>query len=550
MTQSRGLNTGDVLAERYRLERPLGRGGMGEVWAGTHVVTLAPVAVKLLSAAVTGGGQGKRRFLQEAQAPAALDHPNVIRVIDAFVLDGGQPAIVMDRLEGEPLNEIFKREEALPVGAMAALSVPVLEAVAAAHDKGLVHRDLKPGNLFLARRAGKVVPVVLDFGLVKLMDASHTGVRTQPGVALGTPAYMAPEQARGEPLGPPADLWAMGVVLYRGLSGMLPIEGKDLADLIVRLGRQAILPLSEIEPDLPPELTSLVMAMLNKDPRARPSAGDAAAALRPYVDVDALARVVTGQTQAVTVPDASLPTAPTVQAALPTAPTVPAAVASTTVQVLTSPGPTWIRPPPAGSTPPMPSRPAGPQPPVMAVQPRGRARSRRWLVVVAALVVAAVALVLLVAQRRRVARRDEVQEAPDGEETRATDEPSKGLLAEGRPLRTGPFAPQGLYLWREDDGGWVLRLVSRGRPRGTKLEGSIEGLSEPPVLEGAEDGDEVTKKGDAWHFTLVTGDPDTIAMKADGCVTIDLDAALPSRRIFLGRERRHPPGSRFTACPP
>jgi serine/threonine-protein kinase len=264
---------GVVVAERYRLARRIGAGGMGEVWAGEHVLTGRKVAIKVLFGTVDPGSHAHQRFVQEARAATEIAHPAVVEVLDAFV-DDGAPVLVMELCEGETLGERLRREGALPPREVVAIMIPIVGAVAAAHARSIAHRDLKPDNVFLARVDGAVHPKVLDFGLAKLLGerASGAGMVTQVGTVLGTPSYMAPEQARGDTRADHrVDVWALGVIFYRCLSGVLPIEGSTVAEVLMRVADAAITPLEVIAPELPAPLTAVVGRMLCRDPAGRPS---------------------------------------------------------------------------------------------------------------------------------------------------------------------------------------------------------------------------------------------------------------------------------------
>jgi serine/threonine-protein kinase len=262
-----------VIAGRYSLERCIGKGGMGSVWAATHRVTRARVALKFLRVPADDRASLRERFLAEARAATAIEHPNVIQVIDVFELDDHTPVMVLDLLEGETLGERLDREEQLDVRETASVLLPVASAVAKAHELGIVHRDLKPENIFLAEAEGAVVPMVLDFGIAKLLEhsAEAEAVVTGTGVMLGTAGYMAPEQGFGEKdIDGRADLWAFGVMLYECLSGVKPIEADNLGQYLKRLMDHAITPLEVLEPDLDPEVTALVGRLLARERDERP----------------------------------------------------------------------------------------------------------------------------------------------------------------------------------------------------------------------------------------------------------------------------------------
>ncbi len=269
------LTEGTIVAERYRLDRRLGAGGMGEVWAATQTVTRMPVALKFLRDP-SAGEDVRRRFLREARAAVAVRHPNVVQIHDVLELPGGEPVMVMELLEGESLEQRLRREGKVPLGELGAVMVRVVSAVGTAHQLGIVHRDLKPDNIFLAQTREGVEVKVLDFGIAKLTavegNAAETGGLTSTGAMLGTPFYMSPEQAFGEKkIDHRADIWSLGVILYRCLSGVLPTLGENIGQILKIIMTHAIRPLSEVAPELPPDVTDLVTRMLSQAPRDRPA---------------------------------------------------------------------------------------------------------------------------------------------------------------------------------------------------------------------------------------------------------------------------------------
>jgi tRNA A-37 threonylcarbamoyl transferase component Bud32 len=213
------LAAGLLIAGRYRLDRVLGEGGMGEVWAATHAITRRRVAMKFVKGSASMRPEMRQRFLREARASSLVQHPGVVEILDVFELDGGVPVMVMDLLVGETLGARLARNKVLAAGEAATLLLPAMEAVEEAHRIGIVHRDLKPDNIFLKRGdGGKVTVKVLDFGIAKLTategDAADTGSITGTGSLMGTPWHMAPEQCYGEKdIDPRADIWAFGVIL-------------------------------------------------------------------------------------------------------------------------------------------------------------------------------------------------------------------------------------------------------------------------------------------------------------------------------------------------
>jgi len=268
------LAPGVVIADRYRLDRLLGEGGMGSVWAVTHLVTRKQVAAKFLRTQYAAEDV-VRRFFREARAVSAVQHPNVVQVHDMFTTSDGDPVMVMDLLHGEPLRARLAREPKIPIEELAALMLPVASAIGTAHTAGVVHRDLKPDNIFLEKNAdGVTTPKVLDFGIAKVRKLEEGDVSanlTKTGALLGTPHYMAPEQAFGEKdVDHRADIWSFGVILYECLSGQRPVEGESLGQLFRILMTGNIRRLQSVAPWVPEDVAALVDRMLSLNREQRP----------------------------------------------------------------------------------------------------------------------------------------------------------------------------------------------------------------------------------------------------------------------------------------
>jgi serine/threonine-protein kinase len=272
------LSPGALVAGRYRLDRLLGRGGMGQVWAATHDVTHRVAALKLLNGPVHLQAGRRRRFLREARAASAVNHPNVVRVHDFFELEDGTPVMIMDLLEGETLGRRLGREGALTLETAAGILLPVVSAVGTAHARGIIHRDLKPENVFLSTLSSGAPAVhVLDFGIAKLVPFASPGsiddsdALTGTGGLMGTPCYMSPEQGFGEgTVDHRTDIWSLGIVLYEALAGSRPVDGANVGQVLKRLLSEAITPIEVLVSDLPPEVSELVGRMLQRDPDGRP----------------------------------------------------------------------------------------------------------------------------------------------------------------------------------------------------------------------------------------------------------------------------------------
>jgi len=279
------------VAGRFRLDRLIGEGGMGVVWAATHLVTGKPVALKMLRPERAGDPDLRQRFIREARAACTVQHPNVVQIHDVLDTEDGSPVMVMDLLHGESLGQRLDRETRLSPVEVARIMLPVVSAVGTAHAAGVVHRDLKPDNIFLADEGGGSISVkVLDFGIAKVLatqtEASATGGLTGTGNMLGTPYYMAPEQIFVErDIDHRADIWALGVILYECLSGRRPTEADNIGQILKIVTTDGIVPLERVAPEVPPELARLVGRMLTRDRAGRPqSLQEVQATLRRFTD--------------------------------------------------------------------------------------------------------------------------------------------------------------------------------------------------------------------------------------------------------------------------
>jgi len=240
----RPYGAGDAIDGRYVLEALLGRGGMGEVWTARNDTLGVRRAVKLIRAD-SGSAESTDRLLHEARAAATLADPAIVRVFDFGTTSSGDPYIVMELLEGEDLMSVISRRERLSPIKAARVLLPMIRALSAAHGQGIVHRDLKPENIFLSKMPdGRVQPKLLDFGIAKLKNARELRLTTA-GSVVGSPLYMAPEQARGEDVDERADIWALCVVLYEAITGCPPFGGDDRAQVMHAVGALAPRSLAE-----------------------------------------------------------------------------------------------------------------------------------------------------------------------------------------------------------------------------------------------------------------------------------------------------------------
>ncbi len=250
---------GDIVGDRYRVVRVLARGGVGVVFEAEHTFIERRVALKMLLPRLAGGEAQVQRFIREAKAAAQLSHPHVVDVVDM----GRDPRdgalfLVQSLLISEDLEQRLERAARIPPGQLVDLLLPILDALRFAHERGVLHRDLKPSNIFLvAAPGGGFVPKLIDFGAIKRMDGADDWLKlTQAGAFVGTPIYMSPEQIRGEALDARADIWSLGVIMHRALTGELPFETASVArlfDLILTSRAPRI-----DDPRVPPHLAAVV----------------------------------------------------------------------------------------------------------------------------------------------------------------------------------------------------------------------------------------------------------------------------------------------------
>jgi serine/threonine-protein kinase len=266
------LAPGVVIAGKYRLERPLARGGMGSLWEAQHAQLRVPLAIKFMEPTYAASPVGRTRFEREAMAAAQLRHPNVVHVQD-YGVEGDHPYIVMELLIGEDLSKRLKRLRRLPIPALAPILTQTTKALRRAHEGGFIHRDLKPSNIFLARgdEEGEEIVKILDFGIAKqLMPALGTDDATKTGEIIGSPSYMSPEQIRGaRDIDGRADVWSLGVILFRCLTGKLPFDGDTTPDIIANILTSDLPAATSFVPDLPPGVDAFFQRALARDREQR-----------------------------------------------------------------------------------------------------------------------------------------------------------------------------------------------------------------------------------------------------------------------------------------
>ena len=263
------LPAGFVVGE-YRIEKVLGRGGMGTVYAGVQPVIEKQVAIKLLNAQFSADANLVRRFVDEARAVNRIRHANIIDIFSFGQLGppDGRQYFVMEYLEGTTLAERMARGD-LSGDDMPAFLTQICDALDAAHGENIVHRDLKPENVWIVTpKRGKPFIKLLDFGIAKLLSSGERST-TQTGMVMGTPHYMSPEQCHGKAVDHRTDIYAMGVMLYQLYSGRLPFQGETFAEILAKQIVDTPEPPSK-HAQIPPELDKLIMRCLSKDPAGRP----------------------------------------------------------------------------------------------------------------------------------------------------------------------------------------------------------------------------------------------------------------------------------------
>jgi len=284
------VREGDLVAGKYRIEKPIGAGGMGIIMAARHEQLDQRVAIKFVRGEILGNEEGVQRFLREARAAVRLRSDHAARVLDVGTLESGEPYMVMEYLDGNDLGHVLTERGPVPVEVAAEWIVQACEALAEAHAAGIVHRDLKPQNLFLAHTVGGADHVkVLDFGVSKSVESltGGPGALTRTSAILGSPLYMAPEQMRSSrDVDARADVWALGVVLFELLTTRWPFEADTLPALCLKVVGEPPQPLSDLRPDAPPAAAAIIERCLEKNPEHRfANAAELASALEPLLPV-------------------------------------------------------------------------------------------------------------------------------------------------------------------------------------------------------------------------------------------------------------------------
>jgi len=262
------LEANVVIADRFRLIRQLGQGGMGSVWLATHLALDIPCAVKFIEGEIAQLPEAQSRFEREAKAAAQLRSPNVVQILDHGVWQG-TPYIAMELLDGEDFGKRLAKLGRMPAPDVIRIITQVCRALGKAHGVGIVHRDLKPDNIYLVPDDDREIAKVLDFGIAKTTGGID-GSNTKTGAMLGTPYYMSPEQAQGtRAVDARSDLWSLAVIAFQALTGRLPFESEALGDLLVKIIVAPIPSPREFAPDLPPTFDAWWQKASQRDPTQR-----------------------------------------------------------------------------------------------------------------------------------------------------------------------------------------------------------------------------------------------------------------------------------------
>lgn len=265
------LEPGTVFQDKYRIVRRVGKGGMGSVYEAENMQLKRQVAIKLLHADVSHNTEFVARFEREATAAGRIGSEHIVEVLDIGATEDGQRYMILEYLEGEDARRRIKRKGRLGGLEIAHILHQVLVGLSAAHQAGVVHRDMKPDNIFLLKnRAGmRDFVKLLDFGVSKFAGLDQNMEITKAGAIMGTPYYMSPEAAKGDPVDHRSDIYAVGVIMYQMLAGRRPFEGKNFSQLLFRIALEPAPQLAEVAPDCPPALVDIVCKAMHREPEQR-----------------------------------------------------------------------------------------------------------------------------------------------------------------------------------------------------------------------------------------------------------------------------------------
>jgi serine/threonine protein kinase len=260
------VQSGVLLGARYEVRGFIGKGAMARVYLAQDLETSDPVAVKVLDIETHKDPEARERFLREATAIAGVRHPNIVKVLDTGERGDGAPYFVMEFLFGESLGAFLRREKKMPATVALPFLCRTASALAAAHAKGIIHRDLKPDNLFLMGEPGEAYDIrLLDFGMARTRKSKMT----RSGMMLGTAEYMAPEQGLSDPVDPRTDVYGLGAVMYRMLTGELPFTANDEAEMLASVVLRSPRPPEEVNPELDADVCAMITMAMRKRPYNR-----------------------------------------------------------------------------------------------------------------------------------------------------------------------------------------------------------------------------------------------------------------------------------------
>ncbi len=487
-TDSDELAHGTLISERYRIVRKLGAGGMGAVYEAVQEGLGRRVALKVLLPAYAQDPEAVARFQREAQAAASLGHPNIVTVTD-FGASAGQVFLVMEFLAGASLAQVIERERTLSASRAAWIATQVLSALSVAHHAGIVHRDMKPDNVFLTEVSGvRDVVKVLDFGIARFTELhGNSSKLTSTGAVLGTPAYMSPEQARGRPVDARSDLYSVGVMLYEMLTGRLPFQATNYHALLFAILEESPPSIATLRGDVAPALIAVVERAMSRDINTRfQSADELRAALGAFAQQPTAASV-----------DAYARTSEMQQVALVSANTIAAVTPAPYTRPIT-PAQSQAPSPPQPTPSPFAMHPAQTPSPSMPVAQPSRAQ---WLPLAGAAAIAIVASGMGLALSKRGTRRRVALETPQITQpfvntiaTNAQLQPHVNPVVQATPLNDP--ATNADAATSQTDGPPVSRI--RGRQRGHAAN-SVQ----PPTLVNPYSADE-QRTGLARHRPVRT----------------------------------------------
>jgi serine/threonine-protein kinase len=290
-----GRLTGTTLVDKYLIEEPLGAGGMCEVYRARHIALDKEVAIKILKPELAADPRIAQRFEQEARAASRVRHPHAINVTDYGIGQGNTPFLVMELVEGLTVRELLSRDGPFNIERVVNILHQACGALEVAHSVGVIHRDIKPDNIIISEYDGRDWVEVVDFGVAKIQeDVNRRAALTGANFIIGTPRYMSPEQCEEKPVDARSDIYSLGVVVYEMLTGEAPFEGGSSTRLLMAHVAEPPPPLREKRPDISPEIESVVMRTLDKNPNRRPQSAvefarefeHAAGVAQPAADVD------------------------------------------------------------------------------------------------------------------------------------------------------------------------------------------------------------------------------------------------------------------------